>query len=254
MSMEDKATHFRSLHKVGSPLILFNIWDAGSARSVAKTGAAAIATGSWSIAAAHGFADGEKIPRELVMDTLRRIIGSTDLPVTVDLESGYGSDPEAVADTVRLSIEAGAIGCNLEDSRPSDGSLRSVEEAAARIQAARRSADRTCPGFFINARSDVFYQKSAGGDAPSAVAEAIDRGRAFANAGADGLFVPGVADLRLIEELAGISPLPLNVMRLGAGPSIRELATAGVARISHGPGPYMAAMKALEEAAGEAGI
>lgn len=254
MHTENRATHFRSLHQAGSPLVLFNVWDAGSARAVAKAGAAAIATASWSVAAAHGFSDGEKISRDVVIDVIRRIVGSTDLPVTVDLESGYGSDPEALANTVRLSIEAGAIGCNLEDSRPSDGSLRSVEEAAARIQAARRAADQTCPGFFINARSDVFYQKSADGHDPSIVAEAVGRGRAYADAGADGLFVPGVADLGLIEELAALSPLPLNVMRFGAGPMITELATAGVARISHGPGPYMAAMKALEDAAGEAGI
>lgn len=245
----NKTAHFRSLHQTGSPLVLFNVWDAGSTRAVAKAGAVAIATGSWSVAASQGFGDGEKISRDLVIDILRRIVASTDLPVTVDLESGLGVDPEAVAHTVRLSIEAGAIGCNLEDSRPSDGSLRSVEEAATRIQAARRSADEACPGFFINARTDVFFQRPTEEHDPSLVVEAIARGRAYADAGADGLFVPGVADLTLIGELAKASPLPLNIMRLGAAPSIAELAAAGVARISHGPGPYVLAMEALEQAA-----
>jgi 2-methylisocitrate lyase-like PEP mutase family enzyme len=250
LMMEDKAAHFRSLHRAGSPLILFNIWDAGSARAVATAGAKAIATGSWSIAAAHGFADGEKIPRELLIETLRRIAGSTDLPVTVDLESGYGGDAEAVAETVRLSIEAGAIGCNIEDSHPADGSLRSVEEAAARIEAARRAADQTCPGYFINARTDVFFQKPPAEHDAAMAAEALARGRAYADAGADGLFAPGVADLRLIRDLASASPLPLNILRPGAEPSIVALGDAGVARISHGSYPYRLAMEALERAAG----
>ncbi|MBA3882999.1 MAG: isocitrate lyase/phosphoenolpyruvate mutase family protein [Chthoniobacterales bacterium] len=247
--MENKAAHFRSLHQTGSPLVLFNVWDAGSTRVVAKAGAAAIATGSWSVAAAQGFDDGEKISRDVVIDVLRRIVGSTNLPVTVDIESGFGGDPEAVAHTVRLSIEAGAIGCNIEDSRPSDGSLRSVEEAAARIQAARRAGDEACPGFFINARSDLFFQRPADEHDTSLVSEVIARARAYADAGADGLFAPGLAELTLIRELAAASPLPLNIMRFGAAPSIAELAAARVARISHGPHPYMLAMEALEQAA-----
>ena len=244
-----KAAQFRSLHRTGSPLILFNVWDAGSAQAVTKAGAGAIATGSWSIAAAHGFADGEKIPRDVALDTLRRIVASTDLPVTADLESGFGDDPHAVADTIRLSIEAGAIGCNLEDSYPSNGTLREVDAAALRIQAARRAADQAGPGYFINARCDVFFPKPAAQHGSSMVAEVIARARAYAEAGADGLFVPGAADLALIRDLARASPLPLNIMRLGSTPSIAELVDAGVARISHGPYPYMLAMEALERAA-----
>jgi 2-methylisocitrate lyase-like PEP mutase family enzyme len=248
--LETKAAHFQSLHKAGSPLILFNVWDAGSARAVCKAGADAIATGSWSIAAAQGFEDGEKIPRHLVLDTLRCIARSTELPITIDLESGYGDDPDAVAETIRLSVEAGAIGCNLEDSYPSDGNLRPVHDAAARIGAARRAADEFCPGFFINARTDVFLQKGVEPDA-SALGEVIARGQAYAEAGADGLFVPGLADLMLIRQLEAASPLPLNIMRMGDTPSVADLASAGVARISHGPYPYLLAMEALERAAGD---
>lgn len=248
MPMDDKAAIFRSLHQAGSPLVLFNVWDAGSAQVVAKAGAAALATGSWSIAAANGFADGEKISRELVIETLQRISQSTDLPVTADLESGFG-DVEAVAETVRLSIGAGAIGCNLEDSYPFDGSLRSVEEASTRIAAARGAADAACPGYFINARTDVFFRKPAAAHDASMLAEAVARARAYAEAGADGLFAPGLADLALIRDLATASPLPLNIMRLSDTPSIAALADAGVARISHGPFPYMLAIEAVERAA-----
>src|SRR5512144_2396384 len=115
-SQKDNAERFRALHIRGTPLVLFNVWDAGSAKTVARAGAKAIATGSWSVANANGFADGEHTPLALAIDNLRRIVGATDLPVTIDLERGYGETVEAVGETVRLAIDAGAIGCNLEDS------------------------------------------------------------------------------------------------------------------------------------------
>ena len=131
MSSNDKGAYFRSLHRAGNPLILFNVWDAGSAATVAKAGAVALATGSWSVAMANGFPDGEKMPRALVMEVLAKIARATDLPVTVDLESGYGERLEDVAETITLSIEAGASACNIEDSFPATGALRAVEDAAA---------------------------------------------------------------------------------------------------------------------------
>ena len=251
MTMQDKAAAFRALHVAGSPLILFNAWDAGSAKAVAKAGAAAIATGSWSIAAANGLPDGEKVDRSLHLRTIASIAGAVDLPVTGDLESGFSAQPEGVGETVSLAIDQGAIGCNLEDSYPADGSLRPVEEAAERFRSARSAADAALPGFFINARTDVFFQKPAEEHSLAMVEEAIERGRAYADAGADGLFVPFVTDIGLIRELASRSPLPLNVMRMSTTPSIAELADAGVARISHGPYPYVLAMDALERAARE---
>jgi methylisocitrate lyase len=251
MTQQDKTSAFRALHKHGSPLILFNAWDAGSAQAVAKAGAAAIATGSWSIAAANGFPDGEKVDRNLHLDTIRRIAQAVDLPLTADLECGFSADAAGVGATVRLAIEAGAIGCNLEDSNPADASLRPADEAAARYEAARRSADQACPGFFVNARTDVFFQKPSEEHSMAMVEEALERGRAYAAAGADGLFVPFVTNLDLIRELASGSPLPLNVMRMSTTPSIADLTDVGVARISHGPYPYLVAMGALETAARE---
>jgi methylisocitrate lyase len=244
-----KADQFRALHVPGRPFVLFNIWDPGSAKVVAAAGAKAIATGSWSVANANGFADGERIPLALAIDNLRRIVAATELPVTVDLEAGYGDAPEVVGETIKLAIEAGAVGCNLEDSFPTNGKLREIADQVARIERARESADATNIRFFINARTDVFFQRAPEQHDDAMVAEAIKRARAYAEAGADGLFAPGLVDVTLISRLAKASPLPLNIMVADATPPLGVLAEHGVARVSHGPGPYLMAMKALEEAA-----
>ena len=244
-----KAEQFRALHISGQPLVLFNIWDAGSARAVAATGVKAIATGSWSVANAHGFADGERVPRAVAIDNLRRIIAATDLPVTIDLESGYGGTSKEVGETIGLAIDAGAVGCNLEDSFPASGTLRETVDQVQRIRLARQTADAAGIRFFINARTDVFFQRPPEQHDAAMVAEAIERGRAYAEAGADGLFAPGLADITMIARLAGGSPLPLNIMVGDATPPLPVLAQHGVARVSHGPRPYLLAMKALEEAA-----
>jgi len=244
-----KAEQFRALHIPGKPLVLFNIWDAGSAKTVATGGAKAIATGSWSVANANGFADGERTPLGLAIDNLRRIVGVTDLPVTIDLESGYGDSPEVVGETIALAIDAGAVGCNLEDSFPANGKLRDAAAQADHIRRARQTADATKVRFFINARTDVFFQKPAEQHDDAMVVEAIDRAREYAKAGADGLFAPGLADIALIARLVKASPLPINIMVDDSTPPLQALAEQGVARVSHGPRPYLMAMKALEEAA-----
>jgi 2-methylisocitrate lyase-like PEP mutase family enzyme len=244
-----KAEQFRALHIPGKPLVLFNIWDAGSAKAVATGGAKAIATGSWSVANANGFADGERIPLVLVIDNLRRIVGATDLPVTIDLESGYGDMAEVVGGTVRLAIDAGAVGCNLEDSFPANGKLRETVDQGDRIRRVRQTADRANIRFFINARTDIFLERPPEQHDDAMVVEAIKRAHAYAEAGADGLFAPGLTDITLIAGLAKKSPLPLNIMIGDATPPVCALAEHGVARVSHGPGPYLMAMKALEEAA-----
>jgi 2-methylisocitrate lyase-like PEP mutase family enzyme len=244
-----KVEQFRALHIPGKPLVLFNIWDAGSAKAVAAGGAKAIATGSWSVANANGFADGERIPLALAIDNLRRIVGATELPVTIDLESGYGGAPEVVGETIALAIDAGAVGCNLEDSFPANGKLRATVDQADRIRRARQTADAPNLRFFINARTDVFFQRPPEQHDDAMVVEAIKRVHAYAEAGADGLFAPGLADIGLIARLARESPLPLNIMVGDATPPVHVLAEHGVARVSHGPRPYLVAMKALEEAA-----
>lgn len=244
-SNKEKAAYFRSLHRAGEPLLLFNVWDAGSARTVAEAGGAALATGSWSVAAANGFGDGEQMPKALMLDVLARIAQATDRPVTVDLESGYGERLEDVADTIAHSIAAGAIGCNLEDSFPATGELRTLDAAAARLAAARQAADRADIGYFINARTDVFFKAAADTHDERLLDEVLTRARAYAAAGADGLFVPGLRSPVLIRALTAASPLPVNIMRVSETPALAELAESGVARISHGPYPYLQAMKAL---------
>lgn len=236
---------FAALHKPGEPLILFNAWDPGSAKAVAEAGARAIATGSWSVAAAFGFGDGEKLPLALALDNLRRIVTTVDLPVTIDLEGGYGTTPEAVAGTARAAADAGAIGCNIEDQIVGGSGLYPVEQHAVRLAAIRAAVG---PDFFINARTDLFLQSKPEAHA-GLVDAALDRARAYADVGASGLFVPGLADPALIAKVSAASPLPVNIMASPATPPADRLAALGVARISHGPGPYRIAMQALTYAA-----
>ncbi len=245
----DKARVFAALHVPGKPFVLFNVWDPGSAKAVAQAGAKALATGSWSVAAANGFGDGEKIPLDLAMANFQRIAGSTALPVSMDIESGYGKTPEEVGRTVARSLEAGAVGCNLEDSFPETGKLREPGEQVQRIRAARKAAEAAGIAYFINARTDVFFQAPAKEHDAIMLESALARARLYAEAGASGLFVPGLVDRGLIARFAAESPLPVNVMVSAGTPALAVLAEIGVARISHGPGPYSIAMRAVTEAA-----
>jgi 2-methylisocitrate lyase-like PEP mutase family enzyme len=244
-NQHEKAEHFHALHAPGKPLVLFNIWDAGSAKAVAAAGAQAIATGSWSVANANGYADGEHTPLEVAIENLSRIVGAVDLPVTIDLESGY----DKIAQTITQSIQAGAVGCNLEDSFPENGHLREIAAQVKRLEAARNAADQASLAYFINARTDVFLEPSNRTHDAAMIDETLERAQAYAAAGANGLFVPGLTDETLIAQLVAASPLPVNIMVGDNTPSLTRLAQLGVARVSHGPRPYLLAMKALEEAA-----
>ncbi|WP_178022295.1 isocitrate lyase/phosphoenolpyruvate mutase family protein [uncultured Paenibacillus sp.] len=250
----EQARTLAELHVPGEPLVLFNVWDAGSALALRDTGAKAIATGSWSVAAAHGSEDGEQLPFDLVLANLERIVRVIpDLPVTVDIESGYGPAVNDVRTNVRRIIEAGAVGINIEDQRIAGGGLYPAEEQSRRIAAAREAAAGTGVPLFLNARCDVFFQTDPSAHRETHVDEAIRRAHAYAEAGANGLFAPGLGDLRLIEALCQSSPLPVNLMVGGASsPSPRELAELGVARVSYGPHPYLQMLAALKEAARKA--
>ena len=237
---------FADLHVPGAPLVLFNIWDAGSAVAVAKAGAKAIATGSASLAGAQGFDDGEAIPFEALVETAHQISSAVDLPLSVDIESGFAVDLDALTANAAALVEAGAVGCNLEDQLIGAGGLRQVREQAARIAAV------TNAGLFVNARTDIFLNAMRADEDPNRrelVEEAIDRAVFYADAGAGSFFVPGLSDAALIEQLAKEVPLPLNVMRLPGMVSNSELAQLGVARISYGPGPWREAMAGIENAA-----
>lgn len=231
-----KSAQFRTMHVKGDPLVLYNIWDAGGARTVERAGAKAIATGSWSMAAAHGFADGETIPLDLVAQLVERIAVSVDLPLTVDFESGYAAAPGEVAENVRRIIRAGAIGINFEDQIVQGDGLFSIQDQVQRIKAIRSAAEQEGVDLFINARTDLFL-----GSDPSEheglIDEAIRREAAYKDAGANGFFIPGLGAARLIKRIVDAVSLPVNVMMMGDLTSIRDVAQTGVSRVSYGPGP-----------------
>jgi len=234
--MSDKVAEFRALHVPGDPLILVNIWDAGSAKAVVAAGAKAIATGSFGVAGAQGRADGEDFPLEDVFENLTRILAVTDLPVTIDMESGYGADPAAVGVSVERAMAAGAAGINMEDRLPGQAALLAIPDAVARYRAA---ADT---GIFVNARCDTFRGADVTQDGETLVAATLERARAYADAGAGSLFVPFLLDRKCIGAICDDSPLPVNILRGKGGPTHRDLANLGVARISHGHQPWAAAM------------
>jgi 2-methylisocitrate lyase-like PEP mutase family enzyme len=244
-----KAEAFAKLHQPGTPLILANIWDVASAGAVAKAGAKALATSSWAVAVAQGYGDGEKLPRERLMDSAAHIAAAHELPLTVDCEAGYGKDPEAVAATAALVIAAGGVGMNLEDQMIGEGRLYSVAEQAERIRAGRTAADRAGVPLFINARTDIFLKaprETHGGEHADA---ALERAAAYAKAGASGFFVPGLLVPDLIERICERSPLPVNLMAGPTAPPAKALAALGVARISLGPWPLRLMLAALEATA-----
>lgn len=246
--MTDLFAQFSALHVPGKPLILFNVWDAGSAAAVTRAGAKALATGSWSVAAAHGFHDAEALPVDLALANARRIVAATTLPVSIDFEGGYAATPASFAENLAGLAATGAIGCNFEDQviGAPVRSLHGIAEQAARIAAGRTAVG---PNFFINARTDIFLAAPAEHHDRAMTDAAIDRAHAYADAGANGFFVPGLVDLALLERVCRASPLPVNFMAFPGAPDARSVASAGVARISHGPGPYRLAMKAVEDAA-----
>jgi 2-methylisocitrate lyase-like PEP mutase family enzyme len=237
---------FAALHIAGDPLVLFNAWDAGSAVAVAKSGSSAIATGSASVAMANGFGDGEEVPIDFALANARRIVAAVDLPVTVDFEGGYASGGDELADNFRRLAETGAIGCNFEDQVVGTELFYSLDEQSQRIATTRQAVGEA---FFINARTDLFLKADKSEHDGALADAAIERGCAYANAGASGLFIPGLGDLGLVERICREVDIPVNAMQLPGGPSRTQWAGAGIARISHGPFPFMAMQKWLEEEA-----
>ncbi len=248
MTQTERANVLKSLHVKGDPLILFNIWDAGSAKALQEIGAKAIATGSWSVAAAHGFEDREKLPFDLVLANLKRMIASVDLPVTLDFEGGYGKSPTELKNTVTKVIEAGAVGINFEDQIVGGEGLYSIDDQCARIKAVREVAEQTSIPIFINARTDIFLKADPASHNDNHLEEAIRRASAYAESGGTGFFAPGLRNAKYIKKLCELSPIPVNILVLPDVPSSKQLAELGVARISYGPRPYRQMIEALKEA------
>lgn len=247
MNQNDKARQFAELHVKGQPLKLFNAWDAGSAKAIAGAGAQAIATSSWAVAAALGYRDGEDLPLDLAIETIGRVATAVELPVSADFEGGYSDDDGQLAENIVRVVDKGVVGINFEDRVVKGVGLYGRQRQVQRIAAIRAAATKTDVDLFINARTDLFFEHFK--EAENYVDEAIERSKAYAEAGASGLFVPGLIDDALIERVVKGSPLPVNVMIMDGVSSVDRLAELGVARISFGNIPYVDTMKALTDAA-----
>ena len=245
--MASKFETFAALHVPGDPVVLYNIWDVGSALAVEKAGAKALATGSHPVADANGWADGQNLPMEFAFANATRIMGATELPLTVDFEGGYAVEPAEVGGNVGQLADTGAVGCNFEDQVIGGEGLHPLDLQVRRIEAIRRAVGDQ---FFINARTDLFLKTQTYDDA--LIDQVVERGKAFADAGASGFFVPRLADPKQIERVVRDMPLPLNVIAFPGAPDKKVWADAGVARISHGPFPHRALMATLTEMASAA--
>jgi 2-methylisocitrate lyase-like PEP mutase family enzyme len=244
-----KAEAFRSMH-TGGIFVLPNAWDVGSATIIAAAGSKAIATTSAGVSWSLGKPDGEHLTRDETIDVIARIAASVDLPVSGDVEGGYGNDAEAVADTVSAVIGVGAVGINLEDSRSSDGKLHSADTQAARITAGRAAVTEAgLPGLVINARTGVFLYGI--GDPAGRLDDVLERAASYARAGADSLFVPGLLDLDTLSVLTSKVPLPVNAMAGPGAPDVNALRAAGVRRVTVGQAISQAAYSLARRAAVE---
>lgn len=238
----DKAATLLALHRAPEILVLANVWDVVSAQVIASTaGARALATASHSIAATFGYEDGENIPFELHLDMVARIVAAVDLPVTMDFEAGYGDAGE----TARRAIEIGVVGANLEDQ------MKPLEESVAAVEAVVRVGRDAGIDFVLNARTDAFTRAAKDADRSQLIKEAVDRGRAYLQAGAPIVFVPGaVARDEIAALVDGLGRNKLTVISVpGVSLPARELQELGVARVSTGPFTQRVALTALQDAA-----
>jgi 2-methylisocitrate lyase-like PEP mutase family enzyme len=233
MARDERLETFRKLHQEGL-LVLPNAWDAATARVFEEAGAKAIATTSAGIAAVHGYADGNHLPRALATSAVERIVRSVRVPVTADIEAGYGRTPEEVCETVRGVIGAGAVGINLEDG------TGTPELLVSKIDAIRGLAAREGSDLFVNARIDVYL--NGAGDTDASFDESLRRAALYAEAGADGIFIPGLLAAERLRAFCAAVPLPVNALAFRGLPAPAELARLGVRRLSVGSSPMRAAL------------
>lgn len=247
-----RAETFAALHKKGDPVILYNIWDAGSAGAVRDAGAKAVATGSAPVAMAQGFSDGQNIPMDVALDNVRRIVGAVEIPVTLDFEGAYAEGVEGIISNVQRALETGVIGFNFEDQVVGTKDLHDIETQAARVSAMREGCDVAGVPAFINARTDIFLKAAPETHDEAMLEDAMARAKAYADAGANGFFAPGLKDEGMIARLCESTELPVNIIALPGTPDTATLASLGVARISYGPVPYRHMLGWLQEQAKQA--
>ena len=250
MSRREKAEKFRTLHQGRPILVLLNVWDVAGALIVEEAGFPAIATSSAAIANSLGYLDGQRITRDEMAEVVSRIASAVRVPVSADMEAGYGDRPEDAAETARVALEAGAVGLNIEDGTGiQDCPLIDLERQVEKIRAMRQVADAAKVPLVINARIDTFLRQV--GDEHSRLDETIRRAHAFREAGADCVFVPALWDPASITALLKASQGPLNILGGTGTPPVPELERLGVARVSLGAWPYRAALGLLRKIAAE---
>jgi len=253
MAIKEKAARLRELHHAATPVVLVNAWDVCSARILEESGFPAMATTSAGVANALGYPDGQKVPWEKMLQAIAGIAAAVQTSVTADIESGFSADAQALEKAITGVIKAGAVGVNLEDLIPGDdrhGSLFSIADQVHRIKTARAAGEKLGIHLVINARTDAFWQ--TGAEPSSAMANTLERGRAYLDAGADCIFIPGMRDPEKIQTVVEAWKAPINILAGPGVPSIVELGKLGVKRVSFGSGPMRAAMGALRKIAQEA--
>ncbi len=244
------AANLRRLHHGPEVLVLANCWDVASACVLEQAGVPAIATSSAGVAFSLGYADGQRISREEMLAVVARITRTVRVPVTADVESGYGPRPEDAARTALAVIEAGAVGMNLEDSSDeSDTALVEVSLAVEKIRAVREAGHKAGVPLVINARTDVYLNEV--GAPASRYDHALRRAAAFRDAGADCIFLPALKDPGLIARLVNDLKFPINILAGPGVPSVPELQRLGVARVSLGSKPMLAGLGLLRRIAAE---
>lgn len=235
-----------------NPLILYNIWDAGSAKTIEKkiinkVKNPVIATSSWAVAESHGYKDGEQYPFQQALENLKEIVRAVKMPVSFDFESGFAVTPQEVAKNVIQVINCQVKGINFEDQIIGQEAARySIEDQCERIKAIRKVVDSSNADVFINARTDIFLQKNVAEHNEKDLHEAIERNIAYAKAGAHGYFVPGLINKEFIKKLCDDSPIPINIM-VDSDVATKGLTDIGVSRISYGPFIYIKMLSMLEE-------
>lgn len=249
-SQVEKAEEFRSLHQAKHILVLPNAWDVPSARVFEDAGFPAIATSSAALSVSLGYPDGEKIGKDELFTVVRKIAGILTIPLSADVESGFGASIEQLSDTIRRVIESGAVGVNIEDiSDFEKKALVPIEKQVQRLKAARRTSDSLGIPLVINARTDAY--RFAAGDEKSKLEETIRREKAYEAAGADCLYPMGLTDKETIATFVKAVNKPVNIMARKGAPTISELEKIGVHRLSLGPGPMYASIGLLRRIAQE---
>lgn len=247
--MADKATRLRELHKAPPVLVLANVWDAVSARLIEAEGYPALATTSAGMANSLGYADGGAVPPSEMLQAIARITRAVSVPVTADVEHGYATTPDALADMVLRVIAAGAVGVNIEDHVPGAADLEPLLVQCDKLATVVKAAAKSGVPVVVNARTDVFLKTIGPPDGRLGVA--IERGNAFLDAGADCVFVPGVRDRDTIAALVTGIKGPVNILAVKGSPTVKELESLGVARVSVGSGPHRATAALIQSIARE---